>query len=81
MISPPGLFDIDLDAFAVLHVLHLDCKDVAADQIVVTSRLHTAESFARLLHKTASGDLRANDTQNPTAAQAAERRAMTGPVR
>jgi hypothetical protein len=48
-----------------LHVLHLDDKHVTADRIVVTSRPHTAESAAGLRHKTARGDVRANDTQSP----------------
>lgn len=71
-----------------LHVLHLDYKHVTADRIVVASRPHAAESVARLLQsaaesadnyiKTASGAVRANDTQNPTAAQAAQWRAELG---
>jgi hypothetical protein len=71
-----------------LHVLQLDYKHVSADRIVVASRPQAAESVARLLRsaaesadsyvKTARDHVRADNTQNQAAAQAAQRRAELG---
>jgi hypothetical protein len=65
-----------------LHVLHLDYKHIAADRIVVASTPEAAESVARLLRsaaesaddyvRAARGNLRADNTQDPTAAQATQ---------
>jgi hypothetical protein len=71
-----------------LHVLQLDYKHVTADRIIVASRPHAAESVARLLRsaaesadhyvKAARGNVSAHNAKNPTAVQAAQRRAELG---
>ena len=71
-----------------LYVLQLDYKHIAADRIVVASRPHAAESVARLVRSAAEsaddyvsaalGNMRANNTQNPTHAQAAQQGAELG---
>lgn len=71
-----------------LHVLQLDYKHIAADRIVVASTPCDAESVARLVRsaaecaddyvRAARSNMRADDVQNPTAAQAAQLRAEIG---
>jgi hypothetical protein len=71
-----------------LHVLQTDYKHIAADRIVIASRPVAAESVALLIRSAAEsadtyvtaarGNASAHNTHNPTAAQAARRRAELG---
>jgi hypothetical protein len=68
-----------------LHVLHLDCKHIAAGRVVVMSTPRAAESVVRLVLsamecadlycKTALRNMRAHRVHDEVAAKAAQRRA------